>query len=131
MENQFSPNFHFKHFPLSSLTRTGRSSLTRTQSLTSSDPHIERRSSKLRSTHFSVPIRTRRTTIHTLDTWWVFLFRFSLRSTHENSPICSFFWPITLISPIHPLITSVLTSTHTAPIHTLHFSLRPTQLRPT
>ena len=60
--------------------------------------------------------------LHALDAQWVFFFLFSPRSTHENSLIRSFLWPITLISPIHPLITSFLTPTHTAPIHTLHFS---------
>ena len=126
MENQFSRHFHFKHFPLSSLTRTGRSSLTRTQSLTSSDPHTEPN----RTIHTpseegpgSDPLISQSRSA--LDAPW------STHSTHGE-----FSFSVSHSDPLMKIVRSAhffgrspsfLRST----LSSLQFSLRPTQLRPT
>ena len=108
-------------------THTELSKLFSTHRVPSSDPHTERRSSKLRA-----PNPDPHTELHHLphakrSSPSPSRSRSSPRTVSFPFPflslICSFLWPITLISPIHHLIISFLTPIHSlssflSPIHT-------------
>ena len=112
---------HLMHTELSMLQSTHRAPRER------STHRVKKLQAPIHS--FLSPILTRRTSLTRTRRMMSFPFPFLTLIHSFLSSIHSFLWPITLISPIHPLITlfltpihslsSFLSLIHTAPIHTL------------